>query len=123
MTTFHAEYDLPGSFFAEHVSKEIPEMTVAAAKAAAPKSAFAFVLYERADPVDLGPEYTVTPKRQNESGKHFLGGQIFTLAEIESLNDPDNRILISNMRGNRWDRVIRTSMGNWQPFEETSCIV
>lgn len=123
MTTFYAEYDLPGSFFGETVSREIPERSVAAAKAAAPKSAFAFTLYECADPVDLGPEYSVVPKRLNVSGKHFLGGQIFTLAQLEALNSPDDRILISNMRSNRWGRVIRTSMGNWQPFEETSCIV
>lgn len=123
MTTFHAEYDLPGSFFGEAVSRELPERSVAAAKAAAPKSAFAFTLFECPDPVDLGPEYRVIPKRQNVSGKHFLGGQIFTLEEIEALGRSEDSILLSNMRSNRWHRVIRTSMGNWQPFEETSCIV
>lgn len=46
------------------------------------------------------------PKKTKSSCFYWLGGRVETLKEIEVRNDPKEQILISNMRGNGWDRVI-----------------
>lgn len=49
---------------------------------------------------------------------YYLGGKILTLKDVEARNDPGDRILISNMRGNDLDRVIE-NCNSWkvtQPF-------
>src|SRR3546814_4451639 len=40
------------------------------------------------------------------SPMHYLGGRVETLAEVEARNDPNDRILLCNMRGNGYDRVV-----------------
>ena len=54
------------------------------------------------------------------SKTYYLGGKVFTLAEIKKKNDPDDRILISNMEGNHYPAVIiNTNSWKWtQPFEK-----
>lgn len=45
-------------------------------------------------------------------------GEALTAADVEGLDDGDDHtILLSNMRGNGWKRVVRTRRGNWQPVE------
>lgn len=113
-----AEYLLPGTFFNEEDVAELPERSVEAALAAAPRGAFAFVLYD--SPIaefefDAGL-FKVIPIAQNKSPKHYIGGTIYTLAEVDAMG-PDMDILASNMRGNGWAHVIKTPFGNHQPFE------
>ena len=55
----------------------------------------------------------------DRSKMHYLGGTVLTLAEIKERNDPKDRILISNMEGNGYDRVIENT-NSWKvtvPFE------
>ena len=43
-------------------------------------------------------------------------GEALTPADIEQLDDGQNyAILLSNMRSNGWERVVRTRRGNFQP--------
>ena len=60
-----------------------------------------------------------------KSGYYFINGVVKTLAQIESENDPNNRILISNMKTNGWDKVVVTySPYKWtQPFTEEDSVV
>lgn len=54
------------------------------------------------------------------SPTYYLGGVIETLEEIEARNDPKERILATNMRGNGYARVIRNE-NSWrwtQPFND-----
>ena len=56
---------------------------------------------------------------------YFLGGKILTLQDVIDRNDPEDRILISNMRGNKWDRVI-VNDNSWritQPLEEGDVVL
>lgn len=115
-----AEYLLPGSFMPESIRLELPERTLAAAKAAAPPSAYCFTMFDEADPVDLGPEFSVTPKRLNVSGKVYLGGALYELAEVRSMGET---ILAENMEHNDWPRVIRCRTGNWQPFFDGDMVI
>ena len=43
------------------------------------------------------------------SPMYYLGGTILTLEEIEAKNDPNDNILISNMKCNGFDRVVVNS--------------
>lgn len=55
-----------------------------------------------------------------ESGCYFINGVIETLEQVETRNDPNDRILISNMRSNGWDKIVVTNNSyRWvQPFNE-----
>ena len=125
-----ARYYRPGSFFPEDEARELSDRSVDAALTVAPSDAFAFVLYDTAIAefeFDAGL-FRVVPIPQNESAKHYIGGDIFTADQLRALaieeGDPQRyRILISNV--SRYEkgvpvegRAIRCRTGNWQPFEE-----
>lgn len=59
------------------------------------------------------------------SGLYYLGGKIETLAEVEARNDPKERILRSNMRGNGYDKVIiNDNSWRWtQPLNEGDTVL
>jgi len=59
------------------------------------------------------------------SGTYFLGGEVKTLSEVEAMNDPKNGILLSNMRCNKWDKVIFNA-NSWkivQPFTKKDTLL
>lgn len=45
------------------------------------------------------------------SPMHYFGVKVETLAEVESRNDPKEKILRDNMRCNGWDRIVTTTSG------------
>lgn len=55
-----------------------------------------------------------------ESGMYYLGGEVKTLSQIQAENDPENKILISNMECNGYERiVINNNSYTWtQPLKE-----
>lgn len=55
----------------------------------------------------------------------YLGGEVETLDQIKARNNPADRILISNMEGNGWDRIVRTkSPYSWtQPLLEGDTVL
>lgn len=61
----------------------------------------------------------------NRSGMYYINGVIKTLEDIKAENDSSNRILISNMEINGWDKVVQTrSPYLWtQRFKEGDQIV
>jgi hypothetical protein len=126
----HARYALPGSFLNESDSRELSDRSADAAVARAPERAFAFVLYDTAE-VDFEYDpnlFRVTPRPQNESGRHYIGGETFTPDELRQLATDEGEpgkydVLIANVEGNGWGRAIRTRAGNWQPFEEGDVLV
>jgi hypothetical protein len=68
----------------------------------------------------------VVPRAKNKSGRYYIGGTLYTVEQLEhrmAATGEDFKILASNMRGNRWGRVIECRTGNWQPFEADDWIV
>ena len=121
-----ARYSLGGSFFAEETTRTLERRTVLAALQAAPPGAFCFVLYDVEEAPDLGPDFNVTPKAKNTSGRYYIGGTLYTVEQLEyrmAATGEDFKILASNMRCNRCDQVIECQTGNWQPFEADDSIV
>lgn len=67
---------------------------------------FVFTTRERKDS-DLDSKVT------ERSGTYFLGGDVLTIEDIKARNDPKDAILLSNMRGNCYDRVIE-NCNSWK---------
>jgi hypothetical protein len=60
-----------------------------------------------------------------KSPLYFLGGEVQTLEQIAARGDADERILLQNMRGNGWDRVVvNTNSWRWtQPLEKDDVVL
>lgn len=59
------------------------------------------------------------------SQTYYLGGRIETLAEVEARNDPEEKILRSNMRGNGCDRIV-VNENSWRmtrPFHADDVVL
>jgi hypothetical protein len=52
-------------------------------------------------------------KEIKRSGTYFLGGKVLTLKDIKKRKDPKDRILISNMECNHWDKVVE-NCNSWK---------
>jgi hypothetical protein len=90
---------------------------------------FAFHFQERivSDDIDdgAGGRLKVLPKTVKASRRHFIGGKIETIAEVEERGDPKESILLSNMKCNGWDKIW-TSTEGWkvcQPFQKGDVMV
>ena len=58
-----------------------------------------------------------------KSGMYYIGGLVQTVADLEG--DPKNNVLIANMKGNGWDRVITSIKGyQWtQPLHADDIVL
>lgn len=117
----------PGTFVAEQTQKEIESWDTEKAmemargikeRYGATPYGFQFVTRERGDG-------DFDSKETKRSGIYYLGGKIRTLAELEAESDPKNSILISNMKGNGWDRVVvNTNSYRWtQPLNAEDTVL
>lgn len=105
----------PGTFMAEESTKPIDAWDVETAKVmardikeryGAKPYGFQFSTRSRSD-ADLDSSVSA------ESPMYYLGGKVETLAEVKARATTDDRILISNMECNGWDRVI-TNDNSWR---------
>jgi len=105
----------PGTFISEETTREIESWDVAAAKAIAKE------ILERHGAVPYGFFFTTRSRAADDfdskesarSGTYFLGGIVETVSEIAARGDPNDHILLLNMKGNNWDKVI-TNNNSWQ---------
>jgi len=82
---------------------------------------FAFRFFDRT--VVDGEE--LLGKDKNPSGIYYLGGSVMTLAEVKDKygDDPDKRILISNMENNGYDRIVMTKFGQSMPLNDQDRVI
>ena len=127
MKRHFVQFFSPGTFMAEQTDLSIDTWDVnQAMKMAhgikerydATPFGFKFITRERADD-------ELDSKLVSKSGMYFLGGTILTLEEVKARNDPNDKILISNMEINEWDRIIenRNSWRSTQVFEKDSTLL
>ena len=112
----------PGTFVAEDTTRSIDSWDVNKAKEMA-KS-----IKERYGATPYGFQFSTRERKDDEldskviqrSGMYYLGGKVLTVSQLEKMNDPKNKILISNMKCNGWKRVIQNN-NSWrwtQPLEK-----
>jgi hypothetical protein len=117
----------PGMVVAKTTTRPIPSWDVPAAQAMAAEIterhgatpySFQFTTRSRGD-ADLDSSVSAT------SPLYYLGGVVETLAEVKARGDSRDRILISNMESNGWDRVVTTTNGyRWtQPLKDTDVVL
>ena len=117
----------PGTFFSEDISKKIEDWNVDVAiemsyaikeRYGATPYGFYFITRERG-PDDLDSKIT------KKSNMYYLGGEVFTLKQLQEINDPDQRILRDNMKINNWDKIIvNTNSWRWtQPLLEGDVVL
>lgn len=112
----------PGTLFAESTTKEIESWDAKKATAMAREIierhgatpyAFHFTTRQRSE-AELDSKVVAT------SNTYYLGGVIETIADVKKRNSPDERILLSNMECNGYDKII-INTNSWkvtQPFRE-----
>lgn len=105
----------PGSFVSEETVKPIDSWDVDQAvqmartiveRHGAKPYGFRFITRSRG-PDDLDSRETA------RSGIYYLGGTVETAKQIMARNDPKEEILRSNIRSNRYDRII-TNTNSWR---------
>jgi hypothetical protein len=98
----------PGTFTAEEITEPINSWDVGQA------TEMAHDIIERHGAIPYAFFFTTRTRKDTEldsketqrSGQYFLGGTVLTLQEVKDRNDPQDRILISNMEHNGWDRIV-----------------
>lgn len=98
----------PGTFVAETTTRPINSWDLDKAME------MAHEVVERYNATPYGFRFSTRARKDDEldssvvkeSPFYFLGGRIETLAEVEARNDPKEKILRSNMRGNGYDRIV-----------------
>jgi hypothetical protein len=117
----------PGTFFNEESIKEIDSWNVNKALEMSKE------ITERHGAKPYAFYFTTRTREDNEfdsketaySNRYYLGGKIETIKEIEERNDPNEKILLLNMRSNNWDRVI-ININSWkitQPLEKDDIVL
>ena len=117
----------PGTFVSEMTEKEIDSWDVEKAKE------LAHSIKERHNATPFGFRFITRSRNDDEldskitekSNMYYLGGKIRHLDFIILENNPDERILISNMKMNGWDRVVENT-NSWkvtQPLEKDDVVL
>ena len=117
----------PGTFVSETTERAIAAWDVKAAmkmaneiieRYGATPYSFRFTTRSRG-PNDLDS------KQSAQSPFYFLGGKVESVADVERRADPKESILLSNMKGNGWNRII-TNDNSWrwtQPLEDDDVVL
>jgi len=117
----------PGTLLSEQSSESIDSWDVDKAVEMSRK------IKERYGATPYGFQFATRERKDDEldskeikrSGTYYLGGEVFTLEQIKSRNDPNDRILISNMECNGWDKVV-VNTNSWkitQPLTENDTVL
>jgi hypothetical protein len=117
----------PGSFVAEESTKPISAWDPDEAKE------MARTITERYDATPYGFRFTTRRREDDEldskvvakSALYYLGGKVETLEEVKARATEKDRILVSNMENNGWNRII-TNDNSWrwtQPLEDDDVVL
>lgn len=127
MKKHFVEFFSPGTFVAESSVHPVDSWDVDEAKK------ISLQICERYGSKPYGFQFFTRARTDDEldskviakSGIYYINGVVKTLEEIKAENNPNDRILISNMESNGWDRVVTTySPYKWtQPFECGDAVV
>jgi len=117
----------PGTFVAEATTRPIASWDIEEAKR------IARGIKERHAATPYGFQFTTRSREERDldsrvtatSPLYYLGGTIETLDDVKARATEKERILVSNMEGNGWDRII-TNTNSWkwtQPLHPTDVVL
>jgi len=118
----YVRFSYPGTLVDDYSTSEVSSREISQLKV--PSGAFGFRFFDvlitasRAD----GEEIELRSDPFAWSPMFYYGGRIYTEAEVAA-ELPNSEILLSNMRGNDWNRVIQTRCGNFKPFTDEDILV
>ena len=118
MIQHFVKYLLPGSFFSNEEISPIQTWDVPTAQRQAPKGAFAFQFTTRSR-----GEADLDSKQTAQSGRYYLGGEVRTRDEVLAGTDPKEATLRDNVRYNKWNRIIKTPLGNTQLLDDGDTVL
>jgi len=117
----------PGTFVAEQSAKPIDSWDIDKA------IEMSKGIKERYGALPYGFCFTTRERKDDEldsqevkrSGMYYLGGEVLTLQNVINRNDPKDKILISNMRCNGYEKIIvNTNSWQWtQPLDKNDIIL
>ena len=111
MLKHYVTFLYPGIFLSEESSKEVKSRDE---KFEVPKTCFAYYFWDREEQEIRGE--ILKGEAKNKSGLFYFG-ELMTVKDVEE-KLPKERVLLSNMRSNNWDKIVRTRRGNFQPFNK-----
>jgi hypothetical protein len=127
MTKYYVTFLSPGTFVSESTTEEIHDWDIALA------IKMSYGIKERYGATPYGFFFTTRErgwddfdsKEINKSNMYYLGGRVWTLGELEVLNNPEYDILIQNMKSNHFDNVIinNNSWQSIQPFKDGDIVL
>lgn len=117
----------PGTFLAKTSQKPIQSWDIEEAKRMARE------IKERHGAVPYGFKFTTRSRSADDLDSHetasspmyYLGGKVETLDEVKARATDGDRILISNMESNGYERIV-TNMNSWkwtQPLKPTDIVL
>lgn len=117
----------PGTFVAESTTKEIEKWDPALAQKMANK------IVERYNARPYGFYFTTKErgakdfdsKETKRSKMYFLKGKVLTLEQVKARRKKEDDILISNMEGNHYDKIVECCNGyrSTHPFEKGDVVL
>jgi len=124
VTTTYVRYLYPGIFFPEESIREVADRNPGRVAHEADPAVFAFEFFDRMRTAVLagGEEIEMDSGAIGKSGLYYIDAEPMTAADVAALPG-DHSILLSNMRGNDWDPVLRCRTGNFRPLEEGDTVI
>lgn len=114
----YIEFFYPGSFVSETTFREVFDRTP---PADTPARAYGYRFFARNE-VECDGEKLTGDRKEYSPTTYF--GETLTLADVLALTPPgDYKILVSNMRNNGWERVVRTVRGQFMPLEPCDVVL
>lgn len=114
-TRYYAEFQYPGTFLSESSTRAVDDPQ----SIEWPERAYSCRTFARTVMVIDGEE--LRGKARDYSPTTYRG-EVFDLERVKR-EHPDKRILIQNMQGNGYDRVVRTAFGQLFPINDTDIVI
>lgn len=120
----YVQFLFPGTLFCEKTVRKIsPGDHMTHRPGEIPEGCFGYQFFSRVlTELDNGKVHY--GEAYDHSAKYYFG-TVQTYDDIENLNEQttDFDILLSNMRINNWDRVVKTTQGNYMPLEQGDVVL
>lgn len=116
MDVTYIEFLYPGTFFAENSIQPAPGRVL---PDAIPGQATGYRFFTRQEATVDG-EKLVGQAKDHSPWTYF--GKEYTAEQVQALDDDRYRVLKSNVRINRWERVVQTAYGNWYPLQDGDAV-